>query len=341
MRRRSSCAKDDWTRVRIHSLRPSELIRFLEWTGIMRMNLLWLSDEQWARIEPQLPTDVHDRRVIGKIVLKIGCRWSDCPPEYGPMRRSTAAWHVGRRADSGKACSANMLEADTQPTRNDRVDARRGARLARGRKRGARNGLLGARAAGATRRRSTHSQMIAASQSASWLELNQPNTCLATMPAVTNCAMNRSNMEPSQLFPTAAGPEAPEKNVFNHAFDMGQSGHNYHIREIAGVMSDVVSGRRLELAPDAGRDTRSYRLTFEKIVRLLQGFKPQWDVRRRAEQLYVACRSSGLTFQECKGARYQLIAHVKKFLAEGIARQRSAPCEPANRTECLVASAPL
>ena len=58
----------------------------------MRRNLFWLSDEQWKRIKPHLPTDVRgveradDRRVISGIVhvLKSGCRWCDCPPEYGP-----------------------------------------------------------------------------------------------------------------------------------------------------------------------------------------------------------------------------------------------------------------
>ena len=58
----------------------------------MQPNLFWLSDEQWSRIEPRLPTDVRgkprvdDRRVISGIlhVLKIGCRWVDLPPEYGP-----------------------------------------------------------------------------------------------------------------------------------------------------------------------------------------------------------------------------------------------------------------
>jgi transposase len=68
------------------------LIRFLKGIGIMRKSLFWLSDEQWARIGPHLPTDVRgverkdDRRVISGIVhvLKSGCRWSDCPPEYGP-----------------------------------------------------------------------------------------------------------------------------------------------------------------------------------------------------------------------------------------------------------------
>src|SRR5436305_13838729 len=59
---------------------------------VMRKKLFWLSDGQWERIEPHLPTDVRgverqdDRRVISGIVhvLKSGCRWCDCPPEYGP-----------------------------------------------------------------------------------------------------------------------------------------------------------------------------------------------------------------------------------------------------------------
>ena len=58
----------------------------------MSRNLFWLDDEQWARIEPHLPTDVRgveradDRRVISGIlhVLKSGCRWCDCPEAYGP-----------------------------------------------------------------------------------------------------------------------------------------------------------------------------------------------------------------------------------------------------------------
>ena len=69
------------------------LIRFWKGIGTVRRNLFWLSDEQWKRIEPYLPTDVRgveradDRRVISGIVhvLKSGCRWGDCaPPEYGP-----------------------------------------------------------------------------------------------------------------------------------------------------------------------------------------------------------------------------------------------------------------
>jgi transposase len=55
-------------------------------------DLFWLSDAEWARIEPLLPRGrrgahrVDDRRVLSGIVhmLQSGARWRDCPAAYGP-----------------------------------------------------------------------------------------------------------------------------------------------------------------------------------------------------------------------------------------------------------------
>ena len=82
-----------------------------------------------------------------------------------------------------------------------------------------------------------------------------------------------------------AALEAPEDAVFNEAFNVGQTAHNYRIRDIAEIVAEVVPGCRVEIAPDAGPDTRSYRVNFDKIARVLPAFKPQWDARRGAEQL--------------------------------------------------------
>ena len=57
-------------------------------------NHFWLSDEQFAQLQPLLPTKVRgvprvdDRRVISGIihVLQSGCRWRDAPPGYGPYK---------------------------------------------------------------------------------------------------------------------------------------------------------------------------------------------------------------------------------------------------------------
>ena len=136
----------------------------------MRSNLFWLSDEQWQQIEPHLPTDVRgkdrvdDRRVISGIlhVLKSGCRWQDCPPEYGPP--TTIYNRFARWAERGvwerlfRALAARGRSGEIQMLDSTHVKAHRSAGGGKG-GRGARR--LVARAAGATRR-STHSQMLKA-----------------------------------------------------------------------------------------------------------------------------------------------------------------------------------
>jgi transposase len=60
----------------------------------MSRDYFWLSEEQFAQLEPLLPTDtrgkprVDDRRVISGIVhvLKSGGRWVDAPEVYGPRK---------------------------------------------------------------------------------------------------------------------------------------------------------------------------------------------------------------------------------------------------------------
>ncbi|MGH3468209.1 MAG: hypothetical protein ACRDQF_10815, partial [Thermocrispum sp.] len=105
--------------------------------------------------------------------------------------------------------------------------------------------------------------------------------------------------------------------VFNEAFNVGRTEHNYRVREIAEVVAQVVPGCRLEIAPDAGPDKRSYRVSFEKIARVLPEFRPQWDVRKGAEQLYAAYRACGLSLEQIEG-RYRRISHIKALLREGV-----------------------
>jgi nucleoside-diphosphate-sugar epimerase len=115
-----------------------------------------------------------------------------------------------------------------------------------------------------------------------------------------------------------AALEAPEELVFNQAFNVGQTEHNYRIRDIAGIVAEVVPGCRLEVAADAGPDRRSYRVNFDKIARVLPTFKPQFDARRGAEQLYAAYRKSSLTLDDFEGPRFQRINHIRKLIADGI-----------------------
>jgi nucleoside-diphosphate-sugar epimerase len=115
-----------------------------------------------------------------------------------------------------------------------------------------------------------------------------------------------------------AALEAPEETVFNEAFNVGATAHNYRMRDIAEIVARVVPGCRIEIAPDAGPDKRSYRVSFEKIARALPSFKPQWDARLGAEQIYAAYRRADLVLEDFEGPRYLRIAHVQNLMAEGV-----------------------
>jgi len=127
----------------------------------MRKNLFWLNDTQWARVAPHLPADVRgvprvdDRRVISGIihVLKTGCRWCDCPGEYGP--HTTIYNRFVRWARRGiwehlfRKLASRGRGADTQMIDSTHVKAHRSASGGKG---GSKIRLSAAHAAGATRR---------------------------------------------------------------------------------------------------------------------------------------------------------------------------------------------
>ncbi len=82
-------------------------------------DLFWLSDEQWAVIEPFMPRNQpgpernDDRQVISGIihVVKTGCRWCDCPPEYGPPTTVYNRFNRWSRRGFWKAMLAALAKA--------------------------------------------------------------------------------------------------------------------------------------------------------------------------------------------------------------------------------------
>ena len=115
-----------------------------------------------------------------------------------------------------------------------------------------------------------------------------------------------------------AALEAPADAVYNEAFNVGQTEHNYRIRDIAEIAAKAVPGCRIEYAADAGPDKRSYRVSFEKIKRVLPAFKPEWDAARGAQELVQAYRAANLDFAAFEGPKYQRIGHIRQLIESGV-----------------------
>jgi nucleoside-diphosphate-sugar epimerase len=79
--------------------------------------------------------------------------------------------------------------------------------------------------------------------------------------------------------------EAPLETVHAQIFNVGDTGQNYRVREIAELVSDAFPGCNVTLGTEDS-DNRSYRVSFDKINTQLPGFKCQRDAALGAKQLY-------------------------------------------------------
>jgi nucleoside-diphosphate-sugar epimerase len=111
--------------------------------------------------------------------------------------------------------------------------------------------------------------------------------------------------------------DAPRELVHNEAFNVGRTDENYRIRELADIVQEVVPGCRIEYAADGGPDKRCYRVSCDKIARVLPDFKPEWTARRGAQELYDTYQRVGLQLDDFEGERYKRIDHIKLLLHQG------------------------
>ncbi len=105
---------------------------------------------------------------------------------------------------------------------------------------------------------------------------------------------------------------APRVVVHNEVLNVGDTEHNWRVREIAEVIADVFEGCRLSFGSPSA-DNRSYRVNFDKIHSLLPSFSCDWDARRGAEQLHAVFKRidfTGELFNARPFTRLKMIEHL-------------------------------
>lgn len=119
----------------------------------------------------------------------------------------------------------------------------------------------------------------------------------------------------AQAFATAL--IAPREAIHNEAFNVGVNSENYQVRDLAQIVQEIVPGCEVEYAGKGGPDPRDYRVDFTKIERALPSFKPKWNARRGAEELYAACREVHLQLEDFQGRKFIRLTQLRYLLDEG------------------------
>jgi nucleoside-diphosphate-sugar epimerase len=109
---------------------------------------------------------------------------------------------------------------------------------------------------------------------------------------------------------------APQQQIHNEVFNVGDDTQNYRVREIAEVVGKIFQGAEVTFGQTGG-DNRSYRISFQKIRRHLPEFQCRWTAERGARELQdIFCRLR-MTKETFLFRAFTRLEQLKHLLATG------------------------
>lgn len=113
-----------------------------------------------------------------------------------------------------------------------------------------------------------------------------------------------------------AALEAPAELVSGEAFNVGTG--NWTVRELAEAAARAVPGSRVVYTGEAGKDERTYRISFTKINRVLNGFwRPEWDLARGAHDLVEFLKRTQFTEEQFRGRTSVRLKQIRHLVDSG------------------------
>lgn len=112
-----------------------------------------------------------------------------------------------------------------------------------------------------------------------------------------------------------AGLEAPLDLVSGQAFNVGIPNGNFTVRDLAQAAQRAVAGSTLVFTGEHGNDSRTYQVSFKKILSVLKNyFKPEWDLDRGGMELVEFFKKVGFNEEHFRGRnciRLKQIHHLR------------------------------
>ena len=109
-----------------------------------------------------------------------------------------------------------------------------------------------------------------------------------------------------------AGLEASLDLVSGQAFNVGIPNGNFTVRNLAQAAQRSVPGSSLVFTGEHGNDSRTYRVSFKKILTVLKDyFKPEWDLDRGGKELVDFFRKTSFKEEHFRGARCIRLKQIK------------------------------
>ena len=114
----------------------------------------------------------------------------------------------------------------------------------------------------------------------------------------------------SQAF--IAGLGAPKELVAGRSFNVGVPNGNYTVRDLAEAAQRSVPGSVLSFTGEHGKDSRTYRISFKRILSELKDYyKPEWDLDRGGKELVEFFKKANLTEERFRGRECNRLKQIQ------------------------------
>ena len=123
----------------------------------------------------------------------------------------------------------------------------------------------------------------------------------------------------------AAVLAAPRELLHNEAINAATAAANYRIIQLAEAVARAVPGAEVERLGSPSADRRTYRANFDKLARLLPGYRPRWTVEAGAAQLAAELTRLGLTAEQFDSPRYTRLRWLRAQIDAGRLGARLRP----------------
>lgn len=113
------------------------------------------------------------------------------------------------------------------------------------------------------------------------------------------------------------GLEAPLELVSGESFNVGILNGNFTVRDLAEAAQRAVPGSTLIFTGEHSNDSRTYRVSFKKILNVLKDyFKPEWDLDRGGKELVELFKRIGFTEENFRGRTCMRLKQIRYLLDE-------------------------
>lgn len=115
-----------------------------------------------------------------------------------------------------------------------------------------------------------------------------------------------------------AGVEAPQDLVVDESFNVGIPDGNYTVRDLAEAAQRSVPGSTLVFTGEYGKDSRTYRVSFKKILSTLGDyFKPVWDLDKGGKELVGFFKAINFKEEDFRSRKCNRLPQLKYLIENG------------------------